>query len=180
MMGLTLRPGSLPPVPQERALPRSLRPSAALVAVLVCMGCAGLPPQQDATGPDVTVEQLAFPQPVMKPYGVVHFGHNSAVLDAKGCAFGDQLAAYLKCRFDDRVRLEGHASSSGAASYNRALAQGRADAVKDRLVVQGIEATRIEAVGLGETEPISSNDAENRRVEVILMTAVVILITTPK
>jgi outer membrane protein OmpA-like peptidoglycan-associated protein len=53
------------------------------------------------------------------------------------------------------------------------LAQRRAEAVRDALVSRGVDAARIDAVGLGETAPVATNDtpegrARNRRVEVIL------------
>ena len=55
-------------------------------------------------------------------------------------------------------------------AYNVDLSQKRAQAVLDFLISQGIDSSRLKAVGLGETRPIDSNRsaegrAMNRRVE---------------
>jgi OOP family OmpA-OmpF porin len=73
-----------------------------------------------------------------------------------------------------KVRIEGHTCSIGAADYNMWLSERRAQSVKDHLVSQGIAAHRMEIKGLGETDPIASNDTEvgrkkNRRVEFVVL-----------
>jgi outer membrane protein OmpA-like peptidoglycan-associated protein len=73
-----------------------------------------------------------------------------------------------------RFRLEGHTDSRGTEKDNLALSKKRANAVRDYLVKNGIEASRLEAVGLGERYPVASNmyipgRAQNRRVEVKLI-----------
>ena len=65
--------------------------------------------------------------------------------------------------------IGGHTDSVGSAAYNQTLSQKRADAVKRALVWQGIDASRIEAVGFGEARPIGDNATragreQNRRV----------------
>lgn len=67
------------------------------------------------------------------------------------------------------ARIEGHADSTGAADHNARLSQRRADAVKAVLIASGLQAARIESIGLGESDPINGNDtqegrAQNRRV----------------
>ncbi len=63
----------------------------------------------------------------------------------------------------------GHTDSSGKASYNERLSLLRAQEVKHHLVSScGIDASRLQAVGLGESAPFDSNDPRadiNRRVE---------------
>ncbi|MFH0902981.1 MAG: OmpA family protein [Pseudomonadota bacterium] len=71
------------------------------------------------------------------------------------------------------VRIEGHTDSRGAETTNMKLSQARADSVKQFLVVHGIAAERLVAVGYGETIPIADNRTEqgrelNRRVEFII------------
>ncbi len=73
-----------------------------------------------------------------------------------------------------KVRIEGHTDSSGSKSLNLKLSQKRADAVKALLVQNGIDAKRIETVGLGEDFPVAKNStkagkAKNRRVEIIIL-----------
>ena len=75
---------------------------------------------------------------------------------------------------DRPIRIEGHTDSSGSDKFNLDLSQKRADAVRDLLVEYGIDATRIEATGMGETLPIADNNTEagkakNRRVDIIIL-----------
>ena len=77
-----------------------------------------------------------------------------------------QLAPY-------RIRIEGHADSTGPAAYNLGLSQRRADSVKRYLVQHfNIDAERLFTEGRGENEPIATNAtragrAKNRRAEFV-------------
>lgn len=71
---------------------------------------------------------------------------------------------------DGSVRLEGHTDERGTREYNMALGERRANAVRDYMVVNGIQSYRIETVSYGEERPIAygsgeSNWSQNRRVE---------------
>ncbi|HVO84523.1 MAG TPA: OmpA family protein [Syntrophobacteria bacterium] len=52
---------------------------------------------------------------------------------------------------------------------NMRLSLARADAVKNVFVQRGVDATRIQTLGVGESQPISANRAQNRRVVITLM-----------
>jgi outer membrane protein OmpA-like peptidoglycan-associated protein len=69
-----------------------------------------------------------------------------------------------------RLRIEGHTDAVGDDEANLRLSQRRAESVRRWLLEHGIDASVLEAVGLGETRPVESNDTElgraaNRRVE---------------
>ncbi len=69
-----------------------------------------------------------------------------------------------------KIRVEGHTDSVGSDATNLKLSQNRANSVMSALVKAGIDPTRLEAVGYGETRPIASNATaagrrENRRTE---------------
>jgi outer membrane protein OmpA-like peptidoglycan-associated protein len=74
-----------------------------------------------------------------------------------------------------RVEISGHTDDIGDNAFNKNLSQQRANAVKAFLVSKGIAATRLVAVGFGETKPLVSNDDEdggreiNRRVELKIL-----------
>ncbi len=73
-----------------------------------------------------------------------------------------------------RVRIEGHTDSAGSAKLNQRLSQGRAEAVMNYLLGQGIPSDRIEAKGYGEDKPIAPNTSrrgreQNRRVEFTIL-----------
>ncbi|WP_299365874.1 OmpA family protein [Winogradskyella sp.] len=69
--------------------------------------------------------------------------------------------------------IEGHTDSVGSKKSNQALSERRANAVRDYLIANGIDAERLTAAGYGEDNPIADNKTragrkENRRVEVKL------------
>ncbi|HEX7969371.1 MAG TPA: OmpA family protein [Stellaceae bacterium] len=76
----------------------------------------------------------------------------------------DQLSKY-------HFLVEGHTDSSGRADRNLDLSKRRAQAVKDYLVTAyGVPKSRLEAIGRGQTMPISASDPgnpANRRVQVV-------------
>lgn len=88
---------------------------------------------------------------------------------------GLQAIAEVLERHDRLVaRVEGHTDRSGSASNNLALSQERARSVKDALAAMGVDAARIEIVGIGETRPVDDGATaqarqRNRRVEVYLI-----------
>ena len=85
-----------------------------------------------------------------------------------------QVAEALKAQLDDKVVLvEGHTDSQGSDAINLPLSLNRAKAVRDYLVLRGVDADKIGAVGLGSTRPLLDNStpvnrADNRRVEIIV------------
>lgn len=71
------------------------------------------------------------------------------------------------------MNVEGHTDSIGTDEYNLKLSQRRADAVRDYLTSNGINAANVQAVGLGKDGPVASNDTaagrqQNRRVEMVV------------
>jgi len=69
-----------------------------------------------------------------------------------------------------KVRIEGHTDNQGSGPYNMDLSNRRAQAVLDRLVQNGVDASRLVSEGFGLTRPIDTNDTDagrsaNRRVE---------------
>ena len=69
-----------------------------------------------------------------------------------------------------RIEIAGHTDNVGNPKRNKALSQERADACREYLMANGIDGTRIKAVGYGDERPIAPNDTEdgrqqNRRIE---------------
>ncbi|WP_291137722.1 OmpA family protein [Flavobacterium sp. UBA7663] len=84
------------------------------------------------------------------------------------------MAAILKEYPTAKFSLEGHTDSDGKDAMNQKLSEDRAAAVKNFLIEQGIDASRLSSKGFGETMPVDSNKtakgkANNRRVEVKLV-----------
>jgi OmpA-OmpF porin, OOP family len=100
----------------------------------------------------------------------VNFDNNKSDIKPAGAAVLDETATLLQRCPARRVRLTAHTDSNGSDAYNMKLSQRRADSVRSYLVSHGIDASRIEAEGRGESNPIADNAtpegrAENRRVE---------------
>ena len=76
-----------------------------------------------------------------------------------------------------KVRVEGHTDSRGNDARNLDLSQRRANSVMEYLVSHGVDASRLEAVGYGETRPLVENArtraelAQNRRVVFTILDA---------
>ncbi len=86
-----------------------------------------------------------------------------------------EMGLMLEEHPDLRLSIEGHTDSDGDDALNLELSERRAASVKQHLVdTFGIDASRLETAGFGETVPMAENDtsegkAENRRVELVRM-----------
>lgn len=83
----------------------------------------------------------------------------------------DALAARIADSGYEVVLTVGHTDSVGSEAVNQKLSGQRAEAVRQRLIAGGVDASRIQAQGRGEAEPVASNAtaqgrAQNRRVEI--------------
>jgi|HubBroStandDraft_2_1064218.scaffolds.fasta_scaffold12172_2 outer membrane protein OmpA-like peptidoglycan-associated protein len=86
----------------------------------------------------------------------------------------DHVVEILQADPKLRLRIEGYTDSEGPDAREIKLSLRRAQAVARYLEMQGIDASRLDVVGLGKTKPIAPNDspegmARNRRVEMVLM-----------
>lgn len=85
----------------------------------------------------------------------------------------EKLAEFMRMNPDVSVSIDGHTDNVGSTADNQVLSENRAKAVVEYLVNSGIEAGRLQARGLGETQPVDSNDTErgrarNRRTEFVI------------
>jgi OmpA-OmpF porin, OOP family len=100
----------------------------------------------------------------------VNFDFNKANIRPDAVPILREAATILKDNPTLNVAVEGHTDSVGSDAYNLKLSLRRANAVKQFLVKEGIAETRLTTRGLGESQPVASNDtddgrAQNRRVE---------------
>lgn len=101
------------------------------------------------------------------------FDYDSSVVKGAARSNLTELANSLRQYPDTEVLIVGHTDAQGSDTYNQGLSERRAEAAKNFLVTQGIPANRVRTEGLGESEPVASNDtdagrAQNRRVEVAI------------
>ena len=100
----------------------------------------------------------------------IKFKTNSAVIARTSYKVLSKAAKVLAEFPNLRVEIQGHTDDKGKDEKNLALSQKRAESVKKYLVKKGIDESRLEAKGYGETAPVADNttrkgQAENRRVE---------------
>jgi outer membrane protein OmpA-like peptidoglycan-associated protein len=97
--------------------------------------------------------------------GDVFFDFDSAILKPGAYTEIDRTATVLNNYPQTTILVAGHTDSRGSETYNQQLSERRAQAVRDALVARGVDPRRLRVIGYGESQPISSNDAMNRRVE---------------
>jgi outer membrane protein OmpA-like peptidoglycan-associated protein len=100
--------------------------------------------------------------------GDVLFDFDSSILKPGAYAELDRIAKILNSYPQTSIRVEGHTDSIGTEAYNQALSEKRALTVKNALIQRGVDPMRIESIGYGESQPISSNNAANRRVNIVI------------
>lgn len=107
---------------------------------------------------------------------VALFPRRSAELTETGRAVLDKNISDARVMLDRSVFIEvvGHTDDVGDDAYNMDLSEQRAAAVSQYLIEAGVDASKIVAVGAGESLPIATNTTEqgrveNRRVEVLVL-----------
>jgi len=98
------------------------------------------------------------------------FETNSSVLKSEAQALLDDVAAVLQKYPETDVLVKGHTDNTGSEGHNQQLSERRSQAVKNYLVTRGVTVARLQALGFGESMPVTSNTsadgrAQNRRVE---------------
>ncbi len=106
------------------------------------------------------------------PGGVLFATNQSTILPGATSKL-DTVAEALKTQGEHHFTVEGHTDNQGTDAVNEPLSKKRAEAVRDYLVVHGVAAEAISAIGYGSTHPIGDNKtvegrAMNRRVEIVV------------
>ncbi|OGU80077.1 MAG: hypothetical protein A2W11_11410 [Ignavibacteria bacterium RBG_16_35_7] len=101
------------------------------------------------------------------------FATNSSTLEPQAKTNINKLAVILNKYPDTNILVTGHTDFDGTDEYNQSLSERRANTVSDYSKLQGVLSSRFSVVGLGENEPVASNDTDegkrmNRRVEIAI------------
>lgn len=140
--------------------------------------CAAPPaPPAPAPSRDAQLQALGF-RPTDEGWelsiaGRMLFDSDSDMLDTEGQAIAERLGRQLTQLEIKRVRIEGHADSTGSQAYNLALSLRRAQAVQRAMVAAGLRGAEIQTLGLGKAAPVNDNRTpeqrqQNRRVAIVL------------
>lgn len=101
----------------------------------------------------------------------IHFATNSAIFDKSSMFILNNFIDFLNENPNVKIKIYGHTDNKGDAKSNLLLSEKRAKAVRDYLIIMGINSNRItEYKGFGESQPKASNKTEkgraiNRRTE---------------
>lgn len=100
----------------------------------------------------------------------VNFQFNKSTLTVTAKQNLDKLVPVFNEYADTDIIIYGYTDSKGSESYNLNLSSERAAAVKSYLSGKGLSSSRFSVLGMGEAEPIETNDTDagrslNRRVE---------------
>ncbi|MCL1112522.1 MULTISPECIES: OmpA family protein [Shewanella] len=103
----------------------------------------------------------------------VTFAVDQTVLSERAKSVLNSVVLVAKEYSDTRLNVIGYTDSSGSDSYNLRLSQVRASEVAQYITSQNVNGSRVSSTGMGEANPIASNDtadgrAQNRRVEIVL------------
>jgi OOP family OmpA-OmpF porin len=100
------------------------------------------------------------------------FDTNRDVIRQESLATVDEVVKLLRAQPNLRLQIEGHTDNVGDKNHNQSLSLGRAQSVMHALTSQKIDPSRLIAIGLGASRPLSENNSEdgrakNRRVELV-------------
>ncbi len=175
--------GYVPPVPAKKSNKwlwiclAALLIIAILIILLLMKGCQKpAEPQIVEVEKVVVVHDTLYIQQIAeieKNFNAAEFQQGKADLSESAKFVLHDLAKVLEKNPELRLRLEGHTSAEGDAAFNQKLSEARAQAAVAFLVEhEGIDASRLEAVGKGSSELKNTADPmapENRRTEFIVL-----------
>lgn len=123
-------------------------------------------------GTGVEVKRVGDDVIVSMP-GDLTFATDSADIESRFYTVLDNVATVLNTYPATYIDIVGHADAQGSDEYNMALSERRANAAAGYLVSHQVKAERVYVAGMGEAQPIATNEtaegrAKNRRVEIRL------------
>ncbi|MFL6567001.1 MAG: OmpA family protein [Burkholderiales bacterium] len=161
-------------------------PAAAPAAAAAPVAAAAAPAASTAAAAAAVVPAaaIAAAAPQTKPMRTVTIG-GDAFFDTNKATFRKEAQPELE-KISARVRnvssveavqITGYTDNTGTEDYNQKLSEARAATVKDFLVKNGVDPSKITILGKGQGSPIADNAtkdgrAKNRRVEVMVKGAV--------
>ena len=149
----------------------------AILAILLSRGCNKQPEVITQEKQVVTVVHdtvyLQQIEEIEDNFNAAEFEQGKADLPEAAKFVLHDLAKVMEKNPIVKLRLEGHTSAEGDADFNQKLSEARAQAAVDFLINnEGVDASRLEAVGLGSTQLKNTDDPmapENRRTDFVVV-----------
>lgn len=172
--------GYVPPVPEEKKKSKAgLWIAIAVIAILLALLAVLLgrkpEPQVVEVEKIVTVVDTVYIQQIEeieKNFNAAEFVAGKADLSEEAKFVLHDLAKMMQKHPEIKLQLVGHCSAEGDAAFNQKLSEQRAQAAVDFMISRGIDASRLEAIGKGSSEPKNPENPtapENRRTEFIVV-----------
>lgn len=176
--------GYVPPVPEEPKKSKTwlwiLLAAIAIIGILIALLARSCNKEPEVITKEVEktviVRDTVYVQEIEEienNFNAAEFKVGKADLPEDAKFVLHDLAKIMEKHPEIKLRIEGHTSAEGTEAFNQKLSEQRAQAAVDFLVNnEGVDASRLEAVGLGSTQLKNSDDPkapENRRTEFIVI-----------
>lgn len=168
--------GYVPPVQKKSRT--GLWIAIAVIAILLVLLAflLGRKPEPQIVEKVVTVVDTVYVQQIEeieKNFNAAEFVAGKADLSESAKFVLHDLAKMMQKHPEIKLQLVGHTSAEGDAAFNQKLSVDRAQAAVDFMISHGgIDASRLEAIGKGSSEPKNAENPEapeNRRTEFIVV-----------
>lgn len=168
--------GYVPPVQKKSRA--GLWIAIAVIAILLALLAflLGRKPEPQIVEKVVTVVDTVYVQQIEeieKNFNAAEFVAGKADLSESAKFVLHDLAKMMQKHPEIKLQLVGHTSTEGDAAFNQKLSVDRAQAAVDFMISHGgIDASRLEAIGKGSSEPKNAENPEapeNRRTEFIVV-----------
>jgi len=121
---------------------------------------------------DARIERIGEGIKITFDSGIL-FDYDSAALRSMARTNIANLVVIVNKYPDTNILVEGDTDNTGSSEYNQGLSERRAEAVANQLKLGSVDGSRVSTLGLGETNPIATNDTDagrqlNRRVEIAI------------
>jgi OOP family OmpA-OmpF porin len=138
--------------PDKAAAPCDAVPRASVPPAPIAKAPEPAPAPVAAAAPaPIVIEKITLSTDVL-------FEFNKADLLPGGQQKLDELAKSAQGTNVEKVVLTGHADRIGSEEYNQELSEKRAKAVADYLAQKGVDSSRLQVEGKGESQPVTGNE----------------------
>jgi len=167
-----------PPSPQPAPAAAAPAPAAAPAAAASTSSAAPAAAALAAVPAAAAAAPQTKPMRTVTVSGDAFFDTNKATFRKEAQPELEKISARVRnVTSVEAVQITGFTDNTGAADYNQKLSEARASTVRDFLVKNGIDPSKITIVGRGMNDPVADNStkegrAKNRRVEVMVKGAV--------
>lgn len=139
-----------------------------IIVLLIAAGCSSTDSKVDVEANDsnVSTQDLNFDSRgsdsgQINGLNTINFEYDRATLTSATRSMLNQNAEWIKANSKVTVQIEGHCDTRGSIEYNLALGERRARAVKDYLVSQGVDGSKLSIISYGKEKLVDMSDSDS-------------------